>query len=135
MKIYKKAFTISTLTKDQFREITDEVRHILKESGIQEGLVTVYSTHTTGGICINENQDPDVLKDLTLGLNKAFPDDPRFLHMEGNAQAHLKAINITNSATLILDKGHMEMGIWQGIFFCEFDGPRERKILVQVMGE
>ena len=135
MKILKKTVQLKTHENQEFLEITDEVRKFLKESRIQEGLVTVYSPHTTAGIVINENADPDVLDDLILGLEKAFPDDPKFKHMEGNASSHLKAINVGNSISIPLEKGLLDMGIWQGIFFCDFDGPRERKFIIQIMGE
>ncbi|WP_312654185.1 secondary thiamine-phosphate synthase enzyme YjbQ [Proteiniclasticum sp.] len=135
MKIYKKQLEFKTTKRQDFYEITDEVRKTLEESKISEGILTVYSPHTTGAVCINENADPDVITDMLYALDKAFPDDPKFKHMEGNSQAHLKSINIGSSQSLIVSGGMIEMGIWQGIFFCEFDGPRTRKITVHVMGE
>lgn len=135
MKIHKKQLDVKTTKRQGFYEITDEVRNVVKESRIREGILTIYSPHTTAALCINENADPDVLDDMIYALDKAFPDDPKFKHMEGNSQAHLKSINIGSSLSLILNDGIIEMGIWQGIFFCEFDGPRDRKVLVHVMGE
>ncbi len=123
------------MEKQNFYEITNEIRDLVKESKIKEGIVTVYSPHTTSALCINENADPDVIEDMIYALDKAFPDDKKFKHMEGNSSAHLKSINIGSSLNLTLNDGLIEMGIWQGIFFCEFDGPRERRVLIHIMGE
>lgn len=135
MKIYKKELEIKTSKRQDFYEITDQVREIVEKSKFSEGILTVYSPHTTAAVCINENADPDVITDMLYALDKAFPDDPNFKHMEGNSQAHLKSINIGSSQSLIVSGGLIEMGIWQGIFFCEFDGPRTRKVTVHLMGE
>ncbi len=135
MKVYKNYINVKTLDKQNFYEITHKVRDLIKESKIKEGIVTVYSPHTTSALCINENGDPDVVIDMIYALDKAFPDDPKFKHMEGNSSAHLKSINLGSTVSLTLNDGLIEMGIWQGIFFCEFDGPRDRKVLVHVMGE
>ncbi len=135
MKIYKKYINVTTMEKQNFYEITNEIRDLVKESKIKEGIVTVYSPHTTSALCINENADPDVIEDMIYALDKAFPDDKKFKHMEGNSSAHLKSINIGSSLNLTLNDGLIEMGIWQGIFFCEFDGPRERRVLIHIMGE
>ncbi|NLB20318.1 MAG: YjbQ family protein [Clostridium sp.] len=123
------------MEKQNFYEITDEIRDLLKETMIKEGILTVFSPHTTSALCINENADPDVIEDMIYALDKAFPDDKKFKHMEGNSSAHLKSINIGSTLSLTLNDGLIEMGIWQGIFFCEFDGPRERRVLVHIMGE
>jgi secondary thiamine-phosphate synthase enzyme len=135
MKIYKKYINVTTMEKQNFYEITDEIRDLLKETMIKEGILTVFSPHTTSALCINENADPDVIEDMIYALDKAFPDDKKFKHMEGNSSAHLKSINIGSTLSLTLNDGLIEMGIWQGIFFCEFDGPRERRVLVHIMGE
>lgn len=135
MKIFKKQIHLNTNDRQEFLEITEEVRSIVKEAGIREGILTVFSPHTTAGLCINENADKDVLKDMIYGLDKAFSDDPKFRHMEGNSHAHLKSINLGSSLSLIISNGFIEMGIWQGIFFCEFDGPRDRTVTIHIMGE
>lgn len=135
MKVFKKQIPVKTKNRQQFYEITDEVRKAAEESGIKEGILTVFSPHTTAGLCINENADKDVLTDLIYGLDKAFPDDAKFKHMEGNSHAHLKSINLGSSLSLIVSEGIIEMGIWQGIFFCEFDGPRDRTVKLHIMGE
>jgi secondary thiamine-phosphate synthase enzyme len=92
----------------------------------------VYCPHTTAGITINENADPDVPHDLLLGLRKAFPDRPEFRHAEGNSSAHLRATAVGSSATIIVQDGSLFLGTWQGVWFCEFDGPRTRKFVVAV---
>jgi len=117
-----------------FYNITPEVCEAIAESGVQEGIAVVYCPHTTAGITINENADPDVVRDLLLGLGKAFPDRAEFCHAEGNSTAHLKASAVGSSATVIVSGGKPVLGTWQGIFFCEFDPPRERTFFVKVMG-
>ncbi|GBU24219.1 hypothetical protein R83H12_00847 [Fibrobacteria bacterium R8-3-H12] len=109
-----------------FYNITAKVREAVEKSGLQNGIAVVYCPHTTAGITINENADPDVVRDLLLGLDKAFPDRPEFRHAEGNSAAHLKASAVGSSATVIVSDGKLVLGTWQGIYFCEFDPPRER---------
>jgi len=126
-------FTLSTQRED-FYNITSQVREAVAKSGVSGGIVLVFCTHTTAGVTINENADPDVVHDLLLGLNKAFPDRPEFRHGEGNSAAHLKASAIGSSATVIIDNGKPLLGTWQGVYFCEFDPPRSRKFYVKVLG-
>ncbi|HJJ00194.1 MAG: hypothetical protein DBY20_08730 [Coriobacteriia bacterium] len=118
-----------------FVEITARIRQIVRESGIEEGLCVVYCPHTTAAITINENADPDVVRDLKLALADIFPDRRDFRHAEGNSAAHLKSSAIGASETIPVTGGAMALGTWQGIYFCEFDGPRHRKVYVQVVGE
>lgn len=118
---------------EQFYDITDLVRKALGESGIKDGVCTVFCPHTTAGITINENADPDVTRDLLYALDKAFPDRKEFHHFEGNSAAHLKASAMGSSATVIVDNGRLLLGTWQGIYFCEFDGPRSRHFYVKVI--
>lgn len=118
-----------------FVDITARVRQIVRESGIEEGLCVVYCPHTTAAITINENADPDVVRDLKLALADIFPDRRDFRHAEGNSAAHLKSSAIGASETIPVTGGAMALGTWQGIYFCEFDGPRHRKVYVQVVGE
>jgi len=127
------SYTLKT-GKEGFYDITSAVREAVRKSGVQGGLCLVYCPHTTAGLTINENADPDVLKDLLLGLDKAFPDRPEFRHAEGNSAAHLKASCLGSSVTLIVENGAPKLGTWQGVYFCEFDGPRERKYHVKVIG-
>jgi len=117
-----------------FYNVTHKVREAVSQSGVSEGIAVVYCPHTTAGITINENADPDVVRDLLFGLDKAFPDRAEFRHAEGNSAAHLKASAVGSSATVIIRDGKLLLGIWQGIFFCEFDPPRERSYFVEVMG-
>ncbi|NLN04731.1 MAG: YjbQ family protein [Clostridiaceae bacterium] len=127
-----KKFTIET-EKENFYNITSHVRSAVAESGIENGLCVVFCPHTTAGITINENADPDVVHDILYGLNKAFPDRREFRHFEGNSSAHLKASCMGSSVTVIVEKGKLVLGTWQGIYFCEFDGPRTRNFYVKVM--
>jgi len=120
--------------RSDFYNITPEVREAIAKSEVQEGIAVVYCPHTTAGITINENADPDVVRDLLLGLDKAFPDRAEFRHEEGNSTAHLKASAVGSSATVIVSGGKPVLGTWQGIYFCEFDPPRERTFFVKVMG-
>lgn len=120
---------------ENFVDITAMVREALAKSGVRDGACLVYCPHTTVGITINENADPDVVRDMLLGLTKAFPDRPEFRHAEGNSSAHLKASCVGSSATVIADGGRLLLGTWQGIYFCEFDGPRSRSFYVQITGQ
>jgi secondary thiamine-phosphate synthase enzyme len=114
-------------------DITAQVRQDLRDSGVDSGIVVVYCPHTTAAITINENADPDVVRDLLVGLDAAFPDRSDFRHAEGNSAAHLKAGAVGSSVTVIIERGRLLLGIWQGIYFCEFDGPRDRDFHVQII--
>lgn len=127
-----KEYKLST-ERQNFYNITSYVREAVAESGIKDGICTVFCPHTTAGITINENADPDVVRDMLLGLDKAFPDRPEFRHMEGNSAAHLKSSCVGSSSSVIIKNGNLVLGTWQGIYFCEFDGPRTRKFYVKVM--
>ena len=111
--------------------ITARVQEAVTQSGVQEGLCVVFCPHTTAGVTINENADPDVVTDLLLGLSQAFPDRAAFAHAEGNSAAHLKASCVGASATVIVRNGRLVLGRWQGLYFCEFDGPRTRSFFVK----
>ena len=115
-----KTFTLET-NRQGYYDITHTVRRVVAESGVKSGLAVVFCPHTTGAITINENADPDVKHDLTLGFDSAFPD------------AHLKCSTVGASETVIIEDGKLLLGTWQGIYFCEFDGPRTRKYCVKVM--
>ena len=120
--------------RDDFYNITSQVREAIIKSSITDGIAVVFCPHTTAGITINENCDPDVIHDMLLGLDKAFPDRSEFRHGEGNSAAHLKASAVGSSVTVIIKKGKPMLGTWQGLYFTEFDPPRTRKFYVQVMG-
>ena len=120
--------------KQNFYNITSQVREAVNKSGITDGIAVVYCPHTTAGITINENADPDVVRDLLFALDKTFPDLPEFRHSEGNSAAHLKASSIGSSVTVIIESGKLVLGTWQGIYFTEFDPPRSRKFYVKIIG-
>jgi len=126
-------YTLSARREDFYNIIT-QVRESVSKSGVMSGIAVVFCPHTTAGITINENADPDVVHDLLIGLNKAFPDRPEFRHGEGNSAAHLKASAMGSSVTIIIENGKLLLGTWQGIYFCEFDPPRDRKFYVKVVG-
>jgi len=128
--------TISVPTHDhvQMIDITSEVADAIRESGVREGLCVVYTPHTTAGITINENADPDVVWDLTMGLARIAPCDGGYRHCEGNSDAHLKSSLVGCSQQILVDGGAPVLGTWQGVYFCEFDGPRRRKVHIQVIG-
>jgi secondary thiamine-phosphate synthase enzyme len=119
--------------KADFHNITLQVREAVTQSKITSGIAVIFCPHTTAGITINENADPDVVHDLLIGLDEAFPDRSEFRHGEGNSSAHLKASAMGSSATVIVEGGKLLLGTWQGIYFCEFDPPRTRKFYVKVM--
>ena len=112
--------------------ITSQVRRIVRESGVRDGICVVFSMHTTAGITINENADPDVKTDIIAGLSRAFPERDDYRHMEGNSHSHLRTSCVGPSQTLIVSEGDLLLGTWQGLFLCEFDGPRTRRVAVKV---
>ena len=127
-------FSLDT-TAYGFHDITAQVRTAVIDAGITEGLCVVFCPHTTAAITINENADPDVQRDLLLALADTFPDRADFRHFEGNSHAHLKSSVIGASETIPIAGGQLALGTWQGVYFCEFDGPRSRRFYVQVVGE
>ena len=122
-----------TTDAQNIHNITRQVEQAVRESGVEDGICVVHCPHTTAGLTVNENADPDVVSDLLYALDKTFPDRPEFRHMEGNTTAHLKASCMGNSVTLPVERGRLVLGTWQGIYFCEFDGPRSRTFFVKVM--
>ena len=128
-------FPLDTRERTTFVEITAQVRHVVKRSGVREGFCVVYCPHTTAAITINENADPDVVHDMLAWLNRTIPQhQPDFRHAEGNSDAHIKASLVGSSVTVLVERGELVLGRWQGVYFCEFDGPRTRKVHVQVVG-
>lgn len=114
--------------------ITNIIKEDLRLSKIKEGILVVYCTHTTAGITINENADPDVVKDMIYGLEKVYPTiDKNYKHFEGNSHSHLKSTTVGASQSFIVNEGNLILGIWQGIYFCEFDGPRNRIFYVKII--
>ena len=121
--------------KEGFYNVTENVKKAIEQSGVKNGIVVVHCTHTTAGMTINENADPNVVKDMLFALDKTFPHRPEFRHAEGNTTAHIKSSFMGNSVTVPVENGKMVLGMWQGIYFCEFDGPRNRKYVVKVISE
>ena len=121
--------------RTQWVDITAEVKSVVIKSGIRNGICLVASLHTTAGITINENADPDVGRDFFSKLNELVPQDPRFHHSEGNSDSHVKASLVGLSVQIPISNGTLVRGTWQSIYFCEFDGPRSRQVSVTVMGE
>lgn len=125
---------LSTTKRDEMRDITREVRSIVDKSGVTDGMVIVYCPHTTAGITINENADPDVKHDVLMRLDEVYPwKHPKYRHAEGNTASHLKAITTGSSQTVIIHNGQLLLGRWQGIYFCEFDGPRHRQYFIKIV--
>jgi len=125
---------IRTDKREQLVDITAHVADAISETGLIEGIAHVFSTHTTAGITINENADPDVARDLLAGLEKAAPRHSAWRHAEGNSDAHLKATLVGPGVTVPVSGGRLVLGTWQGIYFCEFDGPRTRSVVVSAVG-
>jgi secondary thiamine-phosphate synthase enzyme len=128
-----KNITVKTSVREQLIDITSDVRKAVKESGIESGICVVYTPHTTAAVTINENADPDVVTDIIKGLRHLNFETVSFRHSEGNSPAHLKSSIIGCSETVIIEKGSLLLGTWQGIYFCEFDGPRDRKVFVKIL--
>jgi secondary thiamine-phosphate synthase enzyme len=126
---------IRTRTKEEFVDLTAEVGRAVETSGVASGVCVVAVPHTSAGVTVNENADPDVRADLQMTLRRIVPDALPYAHAEGNSPAHAKASIIGSSVTLIVEGGRLQLGTWQGIFFCEFDGPRTRQAWVQVVGK
>ena len=126
-------FSLSTPRQTALIDITNRIAAIVRESSVKEGFCIVYIPHTTAAITINENADPSVRDDIVRSLGTIVPEDLPYSHMEGNSPAHLKASLIGSSETILIDKGVLALGTWQGIYFCEFDGPRKRKVIVKTM--
>ncbi|MDH3981345.1 MAG: secondary thiamine-phosphate synthase enzyme YjbQ [Kiritimatiellaceae bacterium] len=124
-------FSIQTRSRTDFVKIDREMDRIVLESGMQEGVVTVFIPHTTAGITINENADPDVTADMDLVLDRVIPWTGDYSHFEGNTAAHVKASMMGSSAQVIVSGGRIQMGTWQSLYFCEFDGPRTRQVWVK----
>lgn len=127
--------TVQTTARIQMIDITDSLEALLREQGFRDGLCVVFVPHTTAAVTINENADPDVLRDITAAMGKLVPADGSYRHREGNADAHVKASLFGASEMLIVEGGRLVLGTWQSVFFCEFDGPRTRKALVKFMAD
>lgn len=126
-------FAVKTSHRAQFLDITGDVQACVRKSGIEHGLCVVFIPHTTAGVTINENADPDVRSDIISHLAKLVPQNSGFDHCEGNSDAHIKASTMGFSQSVIVDGGRLVLGTWQSLYFCEFDGPRSRRVHVRVL--
>lgn len=125
-------YEIKTNKNQEFIDITNIVREAVRKNDVNDGIATIFIPHTTAGVTINENADPDVVTDMLSALNKTFPVEGGYLHAEGNSHAHIKASLMGSSCNVIVENGELMLGTWQGIYFCEFDGPRNRKIYIEI---
>lgn len=125
---------ITTNKEDQMLDITHLIEEDVQKSNVKDGVVVVFVPHTTAGITINESYDPDVVTDMLLTLRRLVPKDPNYLHLEGNSHSHIKASLFGSSCTIIIENGKLKLGTWQGVFFCEFDGPRTRSFFTKIIG-
>lgn len=123
---------VNTGSRIQFADITSRVQEVISKSGVKDGIAVVYVPHTTAGVTINEAADPAVVQDIIGKLSQLVPNDNSYRHAEGNSDAHIKATLVGSSVHLIVSGGAAALGTWQGIFFCEFDGPRTRKVFIKV---
>ena len=126
-------FQVKTSKQNEFVDITGSVQEAAQKTGVEDGVCIIYVPHTTAAITINENADPSVPRDIVMELSKIVPLEDQYHHLEGNSAAHIKASLLGCSQTVLIESGKLALGTWQGIFFCEFDGPRNRKVYVKVM--
>ena len=130
-----KTIKVKTNTRTELVDITSHVKKIVDEAGTKSGICYVYVPHTTAAVTINEGADPSVVRDMVSTLNEQYPQRADYHHMDGNSDAHIKTTLVGSSETVIIENGKLQLGTWQAVFFCEFDGPRSRNIYVKIMGE
>ena len=128
-----KALNVKSKSKTEFIDITEDIRSLIKESGVQHGVCHIYVPHTTAGVTINEGADPAVKRDIIAALNRLVPFEGDYHHMEGNSAAHIKSTLIGAAQIVLIEEGKLLLGTWQSIYFCEFDGPRHRRVLVKIV--
>ena len=126
---------VKTTAHTQMLDVTAQIQKAVTDSGVRDGICTVFVPHTTAAVTINENADPDVVRDFTMEINKIVPWEDGYHHMEGNSAAHLKSSMIGFSEQVIIEDGRLVLSVWQGIYFCEYDGPRNRKLMVKIQGD
>ena len=129
-----RTLTVNSHQQVEMIDITDDVINCILQNDIVEGLAVIYTPHTTAAITINENADPDVSRDIIMGVDKLVPIHDEYRHLEGNSAAHIKSSLFGASETLLINQGKPVLGTWQGIYFCEFDGPRQRRVHIQTLG-
>ncbi len=127
------SFTVRTSRRNELIDITQKVREVIRKSGIRNGICVVYVPHTTAAVTVNEHADPSVAVDIENALTRLVPPNAGYRHLEGNADSHIKTTMVGPSITLIVENGDLLLGTWQGVFFCEFDGPRTRKVYVKLI--
>lgn len=128
-----KTLSVRTNSRTEFVDLTSQVQKVVQQSGIAEGLCHIFVPHTTAGVTINENADPTVKADILMVLNKLISEKEAYRHLEGNSPAHIKASLIGPHLTVLVSRGRLVLGAWQGIFFCEFDGPRMRNAHLKIV--
>ena len=124
---------VRTNSQTQFIDITQEIQQAVNKSGVKSGICQIFIPHTTAGVTINENADPSVTRDILMELNKVIPFSDGYHHQEGNSAAHIKSSLVGCSLAVIIDGGQIQLGTWQGIYFCEFDGPRSRRVWLKII--
>jgi len=127
-----KTFNIKSRAKTEFIDITDDINEAIKESGIKSGICYIFIPHTTAGITINEGADPSVKRDIITTLNRLIPFEGDYQHMEGNSAAHIKSTVVGVSHFVVIEDGKALLGTWQSVYFCEFDGPRHRRVIIKI---
>lgn len=130
-----KQIGVRTTKRNEFVDITGEVQSVVEESKVKNGICYVYVPHTTAAVTINEGADPSVKRDILMMLEKLIPHTASYAHMEGNSDAHIKSSLIGASEVIIVQDGRLQLGTWQSVFFCEFDGPRSRKVMVKIISD
>ncbi|MCT4583860.1 MAG: secondary thiamine-phosphate synthase enzyme YjbQ [Peptostreptococcaceae bacterium] len=128
-------FNIQTKKEQQFVDITNMINEAINKSEIKSGFALVYCPHTTAGITINENGDPDVVRDIIMQLNKVIPVNGDYRHFEGNSHAHLKSSYMGTDKNIIIHDGKLLLGTWQSVYFCDFDGPRNRRVFLKIIAD
>ncbi|OQX87131.1 MAG: hypothetical protein B6D55_04290 [Candidatus Omnitrophica bacterium 4484_70.2] len=128
-----KRISVSTTKKEEFVDITSKIERIVKDSNVREGVCIVFCPHTTCGLTINENADPSVRRDIISTLRKIVPDNFNYSHLEGNSPAHIKSSLLGCHLVVLIEGGILQLGTWQGIFLCEFDGPRTREVWIEIL--
>jgi len=128
-----KTLNVKSRSKTEFIDITEDIRALIKESGVQQGMCYIYVPHTTAGVTINEGADSAVKRDIIAALNRLVPFEGDYNHMEGNSAAHIKATLVGAAQIVLIEEGKLLLGTWQSIYFCEFDGPRHRRVLVKIV--
>jgi len=129
------SFTVSTRSRSDIIDITSKIQSIVNKSKVKNGICIIFNPHTTSGITINENADPSVKEDILNELKKVIPVNDRYSHIEGNSDSHIKSSLMGSDRVVIIENGRLLLGTWQGIFFCEFDGPRTRKVYVKILSD